>query len=440
MSLTEPNPRRLSVVYQDISSLKPRTTNPRTHSKKQIAQIAGAIRRFGFTNPVLVDDGNGIVAGHGRVEAAKSIGLDQVPTVHLSDMSEAEIRAYVIADNRLGEHSEWDFAILQDEVQLLLQGDLDFDIDMIGFDAADIDGWTTRAGLEEQELVELPSAAVAVSRPADLWTIGKHRLFCGDALISGSYDVLMAGQKAQMVFADPPYNVEISGNVSGMGKVNHREFLMASGEMSRPGFTKFLRTSFERMAEVSEPAAIHFLCIDWKHFREMHEAGDAVYHELKNVCVWAKTNAGMGTFYRSQTEFVFAYKVGPGKHINNFGLGGKGRHRSNLWTYAGANTFRAGRMDDLAEHPTVKPVQMVHDAILDCSKPNGIVLDAFAGVGTTLVAAARAGRRGYGIELDPIYVDCAIARLEKELGMSATLEDGQTFAEVRAQRLKQEAA
>jgi len=363
-----------------------------------------------------------------------------VPTIQISSLSDNEKRAYAIADNRLAEHGEWDFEILQDEVQLLRQADLNFDIEITGFDAADMDGWSERPEAGEQELIDFPSANIAVSQLGDLWTIGKHRLFCGDALNVASYDVLMAGEEAQMVFSDPPYNVEISGNVSGMGKVKHREFLMASGEMSRPGFIRFLRTSCARMAEVSDPAAIHFICMDWKHFAELQEAGEAVYHELKNVCVWAKTNAGMGTFYRSQTEFVFVYKVGPGKHINNFGLGAKGRHRSNLWTYAGANTFRAGRMDDLAEHPTVKPVQMVHDAILDCSKPNGIILDAFAGVGTTLVAAARAGRRGYGIELDPIYVDCAIARLEKELGMSATLEDGQTFAEVRAQRLKQEAA
>ena len=273
-----------------------------------------------------------------------------------------------------------------------------------------------------------------------MWLIGDHRLFCGDALDPASYDALMGGKKAQMVFTDPPYNVTINGNVSGMGKVKHREFAMASGEMSDPNFTKFLRTSFSRMAEVSEPAAIHFICMDWKHLGAVKEAGDLVYAEQKNLCVWAKTNAGMGTFYRSQTEFVFVYKVGPGKHINNFGLGEKGRHRSNLWTYAGANTFRAGRMDDLSEHPTVKPVQMVQDAILDCSRPKGIILDGFAGIGTTLVAAARTGRRGYGIELDPLYVDCAIARLEKELGAPAKLQDGRTFTEVREQRLKREAA
>jgi DNA modification methylase len=243
-----------------------------------------------------------------------------------------------------------------------------------------------------------------------------------------------------MVFSDPPYNVTIAGNVSGLGKVKHREFAMASGEMSKAGFTKFLRTAFSRMAEVSEPAAIHFICMDWKHIPEITEAGDAVYAELKNVCTWGKTNAGMGTFYRSQTEFVFVFKVGPGKHINNFGLGDKGRHRSNLWTYPGANTFRKGRMEDLGDHPTVKPVQMVHDAILDCSKPKGIILDGFAGVGTTLVAAARAGRRGFGVELDPAYVDCAVRRLEKELGVCATLNGGPTFAEIGKARLQKEAA
>jgi DNA modification methylase len=431
-----------STRYEHLptGALKPRERQARKHSKKQIKQIARSFEQFGFLNPIIVDEDHAILAGRARWEAAKELGLATVPTIQVSCLSGDEKRAYALADNRLSELSEWNFEILQEEVQLLLDAELDFDIDIIGFDAADIDGWGNHSEAREQEAVELPSANVSVSQLGDLWLIGKHRLLCGDSLKPSSYEVLMAGEKAQMVFADPPYNVAICGNVSGMGTVKHREFAMGSGEMSKPGFTMFLRTACARMAEVSAPEAIHFICMDWRHLREMQDAGDAVYHELKNVCVWAKTNAGMGTFYRSQTEFVFAYKVGPGKHINNFGLGEKGRHRSNLWTYAGANTFRAGRMDDLAQHPTVKPVQMVYDAILDCSKPKGIVLDSFAGVGTTLVAAARAGRRGYGIELDPIYVDCALARLEKELGISATLEDGQTFAEVREQRLKQEAA
>jgi DNA modification methylase len=433
--------KKNDIAYElrPTASLKPRARLARKHSSKQIRQIADSIEQFGFLNPIIVDENGTIIAGHARWLAAKLLGLAEVPTVQVSSMTEDEKRAYVILDNRLAELSDWDFDVLREEMQLLLDADLSFDIGLTGFDASDIDGWAHRPVVADEEPVELPGSAPVVTQPGDLWTIGGHRLLCSNALEPGSYDLLMAGQKAQMVFSDPPYNVTIAGNVSGLGKVKHREFAMASGEMSKAGFTKFLRTAFSRMAEVSEPAAIHFICMDWKHIPEITEAGDAVYAELKNVCTWGKTNAGMGTFYRSQTEFVFVFKVGPGKHINNFGLGDKGRHRSNLWTYPGANTFRKGRMEDLGDHPTVKPVQMVHDAILDCSKPKGVILDGFAGVGTTLVAAARAGRRGFGVELDPAYVDCAIRRLEKELGVSATLNGGPTFAEIGKARL-QEAA
>jgi hypothetical protein len=307
-----------------VASLTPRERQTRKHTKTQIRQVAKSIDQFGFINPIVIDEHNIILAGHARYEAARVLGLAEVPTVQVSSMTEAEKRAYVITDNRLAELSEWDFDILSDEVQLLLDADLTFDLDIIGFDAADIDGWAKVPSATEPELVELPSAGPAVTRLGDLWIIGSHRLLCGDALAVKSYDVLMAGEKAQMVFTDPPYNVKIRGNVSGLGVIKHREFAMASGEMSDPGFIAFLRTAFTRMAEVSEPAAIHFVCMDWKHIREITEAGSAAYQELKNVCTWAKTNAGMGAFYRSQTEFVFAFKVGPGKHINNFGLGGKG--------------------------------------------------------------------------------------------------------------------
>jgi hypothetical protein len=312
---------RNSTHYEHLptGALKARDRQARKHSKKQIKQIAGSIEQFGFNTSIVIDENKVILAGHARWEAAKELGLATVPTIEVSCLSEDEKRAYVLADNRLSELSEWNFEILQEEVQLLLDAELNFDIDIIGFDAADIDGWGNHPKGGEQEAVELPSAGVAVSQLGDLWLIGKHRLLCGDSLEPSSYEVLMGGEKAQMVFADPPYNVAIGGNVSGMGTVKHREFAMASGEMSKPGFTMFLRRACTRIAEVSAPEAIHFICMDWRHLREMQEAGDAVYHELKNVCVWAKTNAGMGTFYRSQTEFVFAYKVGPGKHINNFG-------------------------------------------------------------------------------------------------------------------------
>lgn len=436
-------PDGMKIEYRPIDSLKPDPRNARTHTDKQIELIAKSIDEFGFINPIITDDAGNILVGHARHAAAKCRGMREVPTIQVSHMSPAQKRAYIIADNKLAELAGWDFDILGEELGLLLDEDINLDIEATGFDACEIDqiifGTADKSDDEksQEEPVELPGEEPVVSKVGDLWEIGKHRLLCGDALDPSSYEVLLAGQKAQMVFTDPPYNVPIGGHVSGLGKAKHREFAMASGEMSKPEFTAFLRTSAMRMAEVSVNGAIHFLCIDWRHVGEMEEAGRAVYPELKNICVWAKTNAGMGTFYRSQHEFAYAWKVGKAKHINNFGLGDKGRYRTNLWNYAGANTFRNGREEDLADHPTVKPVKMVEDAILDCSKPKGIILDPFAGVGTTLVAAHRAKRHGYGIELDPAYVDCALRRLAKETQIEPRLVGtGESFVEVAERRLQ----
>ncbi|WP_375550751.1 DNA-methyltransferase [Rhodophyticola porphyridii] len=288
----------------------------------------------------------------------------------------------------------------------------------------------------EPEPVPLPETdRPAVSRPGGLWLIGKHRLLCGDALNPADWQALMDQDKAQMIFVDPPYNVPIAGHVSGLGAVKHREFAMASGEMSQDAFTNFLRGSFRNLAAFSADGSVHFVCMDWRHMREVLEAADGIYGELKNLCIWAKTNAGMGSFYRSQHELVFAFKSGTAPHINNFGLGDKGRHRSNLWTYAGANTFRAGRMDDLEAHPTVKPVDMVADAILDCSERGGIVADAFAGSGTTLLAAAKTGRIGVGMEIDPHYADLIVRRLQDATGEAAVhAESFESFAALSAGR------
>jgi len=259
------------------------------------------------------------------------------------------------------------------------------------------------------------------SRPGDVWALGPHRLLCGNALDSASYQNLMAGELAEMVFSDPPYNVRIDGNVCGLGRVRHREFAMASGEMKEADFTAFLRTAFEQLAANSTNGAIHFVCMDWRHLAEMLGAGRSVYSELKNLVVWSKTNAGMGSFYRSKHELVFVWKVGAAAHVNNFELGQHGRHRTNVWDYAGVNTIRPGRLEELAMHPTVKPVALVADAIKDCSRRNGIILDPFVGSGTTLIAAHRTGRRARGIELDPIYVDVAVRRWQTYTGKPATL-------------------
>lgn len=430
--------RKLEVVEHPISSLTPYANNARTHTERQVRQIAASIRRVGFTNPILIDETNMVIAGHARLAAATHLAMPTVPTVKLDGLTEKERRAYILADNRLAEAGAgWDEKLLARELEFLLEGEFEFDLDFTGFDSADIDRLLHLDGIEpENEVVPLPSPdQPVVSRVGDLWIIGRHRLLCGDARSSENYDRLLDGERAEMVFSDPPYNVAIDGHVSGLGAVQHRDFAMASGEMTPTEFTAFLRQVFRRLVAVSADGAIHFLCMDWRHIREITDAADGVYRELKNLCVWSKQNAGMGSFYRSQHELVFAYKAGPGPHINNFALGQKGRHRSNVWNYAGVNSFRAGREADLAMHPTVKPTAMVADAILDCSHPGGLVLDAFAGSGSTLLAAERTGRRGAAIEIDPAYVDLCLRRLEQASGETARLDSGGSFAEVAAARL-----
>jgi DNA modification methylase len=423
-----------------VSRLVPYRGNARTHSRKQIRQIADSIRRFGFVNPILIDDVGRIIAGHGRVQAATLLGIAAVPALRVAHLSEAEKKAYVLADNRLAEKAGWDREILAIELQGLI--DLDFDVEITGFTTADIDLVLDAAAeaqggppAPEDEVPEAPSAAAAVSRPGDLWALGGHRLLCGNALDAAAYQTLMGGELAEMIFTDPPYNVPIDGHVCGHGRIRHREFAMACGEMSEADFTAFLRMVFQQLTAVSQDGAIHFICMDWRHLAEMLAAGRAVYSELKNLVVWNKTNAGMGSFYRSKHELIFAWKAGTGPHVNTFELGQHGRYRTNVWDYAGVNTMRSGRLDELAMHPTVKPVAMVADAIKDCSHRKGVILDPFLGSGSTLVAAERTGRRARGIELDPAYVDVAVRRWQTYTGKFATLvATAQTFDEVAEQR------
>lgn len=431
----------LKIEYQPISALRPRATNPRTHSKKQIAQIASSIRHFGFTNPVLVDERNDVIAGHGRIEAARLIGMATVPTVCLRDMSEADIRAYVIADNRIAENAGWDRTLLALEFQYLSELEVEYDLTLTGFALPEIDislgELAFGAGGDEPDPADSVPGAQAgapVTRPGDIWHIGQHRLICADATRRDTYDLLLGPSRAQMVFTDPPYNVPIGGHVCGSGAVQHREFAMASGEMSPEAFTAFLTAVFRHLAAFSLDGSIHFQCMDWRHMPEMLGAGGAAYSELKNLCVWSKTNGGMGSLYRSQHELVFVFKSGTAPHINNVELGRHGRNRTNVWSYAGVNAFGSNR-SDLSLHPTVKPAALVRDAILDCSRRRGIVLDAFAGSGTTLIAAEQTGRRGYGIELDPIYCDVILRRMEQVCGLEARLgRNGPRFGEVTRMR------
>jgi DNA modification methylase len=429
----------MKIEYTLVRELRPYRNNARTHSKKQVRQIANSIEKFGFCNPVLIDNDKQIIAGHGRVEAAKLLGIDAVPTCRLSHLSEADKRAYILADNKLAEKAGWDKELLAIELQGLI--DLDFELELTGFEMPEIDVILEDAreakgdpSEPEDGVPQYPSGPV-VTQAGDLWVLGNHRLLCANAREEAAYDCLLEGAKAEFVFTDPPYNVAIDGNVCGLGRIRHREFAMGSGEMSEAEFTSFLETIFERLAEHTVDGSIHQICMDWRHMWEMLAAGREVYSELKNLCVWNKANAGMGSFYRSKHELIFVWKNGGTGHINNFELGQHGRNRTNVWDYAGVNSLRAGRLEELAMHPTVKPVALVADAIKDCSDRGSLVLDPFCGSGTSLIAAERTGRKARSLEIDPAYVDVAVRRWQTYTGKAAILAaSGETFETIEEQR------
>ncbi len=422
-----------------LSSLRPNPRNARTHGKDQLRRLASAIRRFGFINPIVVDDANMVLAGHARLEAAMELGLGSVPVLRVAHMGEAEKRAYVIADNRLAELAGWNREVLQAEFTYLTDVAVDFDVEVTGFDTCTVDLMLLGKGdgveEAEPETLVLPHAGPAVSRVGDVWKLGPHRLVCGDARDLGSYELALSGEKAQMVLTDPPYNVPIAGHAQGLGRVRHRDFVMAAGEMTSPEFARFLERIFGHCAHSSVKGSIHYVFMDWRHMREVLEAGLAVHGEPRNLCVWVKTNAGMGSFYRSRHELVFVFRNGNAAHINNFGLGETGRHRSNVWTCPGVNVVGGSGQKDLALHPTVKPVALLADAMRDCSHRNGLVLDPFGGSGSTLMAAEHVGRRAALIELDPAYVDVTVRRYLGACGGKAVLEaTGEDFDTVAAKR------
>jgi DNA modification methylase len=414
--------RQLTITYQSVETLKESTHNSRKHSPRQIRQIANSINRFGFLNPVLVDHTGTLVAGHARVAAARVLGMTRIPTVPLEGLTEAEILAFIIADNRLAENSEWDLEKLAVELMHLEVVDPELDLSITGFAVPEID-LIIEAGNKQSDpddVFECDGAA-PVTKTGDLWLLGKHRLLCGNSLEIASYKAVCNGQKAAVAFSDPPYNVRIDGHASGNGSVHHSEFRMAAGEMSQAQFVAFLSAFMSHLVKFSRPGSVHFIAMDWRHIGELLAAGLPAYGELLNVCVWVKDNAGLGSFYRSQHELILVFRNGEFQHRNNIQLGKFGRNRTNVWTYPSANTFsRQGEEGNLlALHPTVKPVSLIADALLDCSARGEIVLDPFIGSGSTLIAAERIGRLCYGVEIDPVYVDVAIRRWQKITGERA---------------------
>lgn len=418
--------RQLAVVTQPIEALIPDSENPRLHSTRHIRQIARSIETFGFNVPILVDTNFKVIAGHGRLLAARKLGLREVPTICLEHLNEAQRRAFAIADNRLNEVSRWNDQLLAEQLRELSLFDLDFSLDVTGFEMGEIDlriEGISEAGSGSSAEDEIPPlAATRVSKAGDIWLLGRHRLVCGDSTRAETYAALMESEQAAAVFTDPPYNVRIDGHASGLGKTKHREFAMASGEMSENQFTQFLSTICRFCTQHSRNGSIHYFCMDWRHLRELIEATRPIYSELKNLAVWVKPNAGMGSFYRSQHELVLILKHGRAPHQNNVELGRFGRNRTNVWSYAGGVSFGMKNTDEgdlLALHPTPKPVAMVADAILDCSRRGDIILDPFLGSGTTMMAAQRTGRRCYAIEMDPLYVDTAVRRWRAFTGEDA---------------------
>lgn len=427
----------VQIEYRAVADLVLDSRNPRQHSQSQVNQLSDSICEFGFVMPVVVDHGGQVVIGHGRVLAAKQLAMARIPVVAVRHLSAAQLKALRIADNKLAQNSHWDERLLGESLLELQSLDRDFDLSITGFSLPEIDLAIQKLSgpvIADPDDDVGSETGVAVCRPGDIWELGPHRIHCGDATTEVAFASLMKEERADVVFIDPPYNVRIDGHASGKGKVRHREFAQGAGEFSREQFVEFLTKACTQLKAYTVNGSIHFVCMDWKHVEELLTAGRAVYSELKNIVVWAKSNAGMGSLYRSQHEFICVFKSGSGPHVNNVKLGKNGRNRTNVWEYASASTQACKGNNVLKLHPTVKPVSLVMDALLDCSNRGHVVLDCFLGSGTTLLAAERTGRICRAIELDPLYVDTAVRQWQNLTGSTAVrASDGKPFRDVEAE-------
>ena len=403
----------LTVSYCSVDDLAPDPRNARTHPKRQIEQLKSAIASFGFTNPILIDEGGVLIAGHGRLRAAKDLGLDEVPTITLHGLGDAEKRALRLADNKIALGAGWDLDLLKIELGELATLKVDLDLTLTGFSTGEIDVILADTPDPDDEIIPAVPKTLR-TRPGDIWMLGDHRIGCGDARDPDFLRRVVGVEEIDAAFLDPPYNVAINGHANAKGR--HREFAMASGEMSTSEFQTFLADTLGACTDVSRDGAVHFICMDWRHMDDVSVVGQGVYSDLLNLCVWNKSNAGMGSLYRSKHELIFVYRVGSASHTNNVELGRHGRNRTNVWDYASVNSFKGSRRADLELHPTVKPVGLVVDAICDVTDRGDLVLDTFLGSGTSLIAAERTGRRFRGLDIDPAYVDVALGRWQAMTG------------------------
>ena len=413
--------RQLTIDYRPVGALQPDPRNARTHPKRQLDQLRSSILQFGFTNPILVDETGVLIAGHGRLLAAKDIGLPTVPVIELTGLTDAEKKALRLADNKIALNAGWDLEILKLELAEIASLDVDFDLSLTGFASGEIDVVLKAANDPDDEVI--PAVPVTPrTKLGDIWILGDHRIGCGDGRDVGFLQrVIGEGASIDAAFLDPPYNVKINGHANAKGR--HREFAMASGEMSDDQFRTFLTDTLGAAAKVSRDGAVHFVCMDWRHMDDVLAIAHPIYDDLLNICVWNKSNAGMGSLYRSKHEMVFVYRVGDGPHANMVELGKHGRNRTNVWDYPSVNSMAGSRREDLALHPTVKPVAMVADAYQDVTKRGELVFDMFLGSGTSLIAAERVGRRFRGCDIDPAYIDVAVDRWCQLTGRSPVLEE-----------------
>lgn len=416
-------PTELKFEHLSIQALKPDPRNPRTHSKKQVQQIANSIKQHGFTNPIIVNADGIIICGHGRHRAAILLGLETAPVIRVSGLSrEAEI-ALRIADNKIALNAGWDVDLLR--VQLEELDTAGFNLELCGFSVGEIDVCLAQPSDPDNELIPaVPNEPV--TRIGDIWLCGEHRVGCGNVLDGTSLAVLMASDRADAVISDPPYNVRINGFANAKGR--HREFQMASGEMSPDQYRTFIDGTLQAHIASSRDGAVHFVFMDWRHIDDLIRAGREHYGEFLNLCVWNKSNAGMGSLYRSKHELIAVFRVGDAPHFNAVELGRHGRNRCNVFDYASVNSFVGSRREDLALHPTVKPTALVADLVQDVTRRGEIVLDGFLGSGTALIASELTGRRARGLEIEPAYVDVAVERWMAMTGKDAVLEStGETF-------------
>lgn len=412
--------------------------NPRLHPERQITMIEASIRKFDMVNPILVTPNNEIIAGHGRVIAARRLGMKSIPAIMLPHLSEAEVKAFRVADNAIALKGEWSIELLAQEIELVASLDLDFDPIEIGMETGEIDFLISST--KQKATTQLPPALVAepdrstpaIARIGDVFTIGRHIIVCGNSIDPKVYHSAMGSRLADAVISDMPWNLPAKA-ISGLGAIKHRDFLMAAGEMSAPEFAAFTETVLSNQAMFAKPGALCFQFINWRSVDVVIAGGKKNVGDLVNICVWVKPSGGMGSLWRSRHELVCVFRVQGGKSKNNVELGKHGRNRSNVWEYASPSGFGPERQK-LKLHPTCKNEKMIGDAIMDCTDRNDLILDAFLGSGTTILAAHETGRIGVGIELDPYYVDLAVGRISVATGETAIHTDGRSFDQLRAER------